>query len=388
MLALAPASDHRRDVAVLLEQQAWGRGPVVRPVDRRRVRARLLEGDDRPVVLGRVARPQAVVVGLHVGQQLLAPGVVEQRGDRGHGARRILHPDHRTVVPAVDLDRGVGARRRRTADEKGDLEALSLHLAGHRHHLVERGGDQARQADHVGLVLARRVQDLLRRHHDSEVDDLVVVALQHHADDVLADVVDVALHGRHHDGAVGVLLPGERGVVGLLLLDEGDQVGDGLLHDPGALHDLGQEHLPGAEEVADDVHAVHQRALDDLDRPAAPVGDLRAKLLGVGLDMGVDALHQGVGDALGDRQLPPLLRGRALVIGGPVELLGDLEQPLPRVGASVEHHVLDPLAKLGVDLVVDHQRPGVDDAHVETGLDRVEEEDGVDGLAHRVVPAE
>ena len=45
----------------------------------------------------------------------------------------------------------------------------------------------------------RRLEDLRRRHHDAEVDDLVVVAGEHDADDVLADVVDVALDGRHHD---------------------------------------------------------------------------------------------------------------------------------------------------------------------------------------------
>ena len=50
---------------------------------------------------------------------------------------------------------------------------------------------------------------------------------------------------------------------GLLGLHEGRQVGDGLLHDAGGLDDLRQEHLAGAEEVADDAHAVHQRAFDD-----------------------------------------------------------------------------------------------------------------------------
>jgi hypothetical protein len=34
---------------------------------------------------------------------------------------------------------------------------------------------------------------------------------------------------------------------------------DRLLHHPRRLHHLRQEHLAGAEEVADDVHAVHQR---------------------------------------------------------------------------------------------------------------------------------
>ena len=49
---------------------------------------------------------------------------------------------------------------------------------------------------------ARR-QDLVAGHHHAEVDDLEVVALQHDADDVLADVVDVALDGGEHDLALG-----------------------------------------------------------------------------------------------------------------------------------------------------------------------------------------
>ena len=40
------------------------------------------------------------------------------------------------------------------------------------------------------------------RDHDAEVDDLVVVAGEHDADDVLADVVDVALDRGHDDPAV------------------------------------------------------------------------------------------------------------------------------------------------------------------------------------------
>ena len=45
---------------------------------------------------------------------------------------------------------------------------------------------------------------LVGRDHDAEVDDLVVVAGEDHADDVLADVVDVALDGGHQDLAGGL----------------------------------------------------------------------------------------------------------------------------------------------------------------------------------------
>src|SRR3712207_8340891 len=44
-----------------------------------------------------------------------------------------------------------------------------------------------------------------------------------------------------------------------------------------------------------------------------------------------------------------------------VEPLGDLQEPLGGVGTTVEHHVLDALAQLGVHLVVDHQGACVED---------------------------
>ena len=64
-------------------------------------------------------------------------------------------------------------------------------------HLVQRRRDQARQADHVHALFAGGCPDLLARHHHAQVDDLVVVAAEDDADDVLADVVDVALDRGH-----------------------------------------------------------------------------------------------------------------------------------------------------------------------------------------------
>ena len=53
------------------------------------------------------------------------------------------------------------------------------------------------KSDQVDLLALRSLEDRRDRHHHAEIDDFPFVALQHHADDVLADVVDVALHGRH-----------------------------------------------------------------------------------------------------------------------------------------------------------------------------------------------
>ncbi len=52
--------------------------------------------------------------------------------------------------------------------------------------------------------LAAVSQDLLAGDHHAQVDHLVVVAAEHDADDVLADVVDVAFDGRQQHLAAGL----------------------------------------------------------------------------------------------------------------------------------------------------------------------------------------
>ena len=115
--------------------------------------------------------------------------------------------------------------------------------------------------------------------------------------------------------AMTILPLGLRRRSSLLRLDVGQQVGDRLLHHARRFHHLRQEHLARAEQVADHVHAVHQRAL----RSPRSAARLQARLLGVVDDEGVDALDQ--------RMLQPLLDRPAAPFG--VLLLGD------RVGALV-----------------------------------------------------
>ena len=52
-----------------------------------------------------------------------------------------------------------------------------------------------------GLCSWYGLDQLLGRHLDAEVHDPVAVVLEDDLDEVLADVVDVALHGGEHDGA-------------------------------------------------------------------------------------------------------------------------------------------------------------------------------------------
>ena len=88
-----------------------------------------------------------------------------------------------------------------------------------------------------------------------------------------------------------------------------------------------------------------------------------------------------------DGQRPPLLCVDGHHRTG-LDARGGLEQAVGRVGAAVQHEVLDDLAQIERDVVVQHQRGRVHDRHVEPGADRVVEEHRVDRLAHRGMAAE
>ena len=166
-------------------------------------------------------------------------------------------------------------------------------------HFVETRRDEPRQADHIDFPLARDIENLGRRNHDAKVDHFIVVALKHNAHDIFSDVVNVALYRRHEDRRGGFFLGSARAP--LFFFHERHQIGDRLLHDAGALHHLRQKHLAIAEKVADHVHAVHQRAFDDMKRTFG----LLARFFHILLDIGIDAFHERMRQALADAFLTP-----------------------------------------------------------------------------------
>ena len=97
-----------------------------------------------------------------------------------------------------------------------------------------------------GLMLAVRLDQHFRRHLDAEVDDLVAVVGQDDLDQVLADIVHVALHRGQDDLAA-------RRRVGLL--HELFEVVDGGLHRLGRLQHFGHDQLVVVEQPADFGHA-------------------------------------------------------------------------------------------------------------------------------------
>ena len=104
-------------------------------------------------------------------------------------------------------------------------------------------------------------------------------------------------------------------------LHEGHEVGDRFFHHAGAFDDLREEHFAGAEEVADDVHAVHEGAFDDVEGP----GVFLAGFLDVGVDEVDDALDEGVREARLDRLIAPgLVLDGLLPLG--LDRLGELQR--------------------------------------------------------------
>ena len=201
---------------------------------------------------------EMLVLALTLAHEIVAP-VGQQRADDTDGARGIEHVHGRVRVAGRDFHGRMQLRSRRAADQHRQHEFAPLHLPRHVHHLIERRRDESGEADDVDLLGDGRIEDPVRRNHHAQVDHLVVVAAENHADDVLSDVVYIALDRGHQNLAAFGEIAGLR----FLRLHERQQIGNGLFHHPRAFHDLREKHLAGPEEIADDVHAVHQRSFDD-----------------------------------------------------------------------------------------------------------------------------
>ena len=72
--------------------------------------------------------------------------------------------------------------------ETGFPQCIDHHL-----HVGHRGGQQCGDTDHLCIVFLGNLDELLRRDIDTGVHNLEAGAFEHHADEVLADVMQVAL---------------------------------------------------------------------------------------------------------------------------------------------------------------------------------------------------
>ena len=95
-----------------------------------------------------------------------------------------------------------------------------------------------------------------------------------------------------------------------------------------------------------------------------------------------------MGDALLDRRVTPgdILIG--LGAASAAVLAGDFHQAVSAVAAPVQHDVADALFEIRGYVIVNRQLAGIDDTHIQSGLDGVIKENRVNRFAHRGVAAE
>ena len=199
----------------------------------------------------------AGALGLH-GAQIVVEAVAGDAVHQVQAVERVLgvgDPAAGIGAHAIVLD--VVAGQRGAAEHDGDFEALPGHFLEVLAHDDGAFDQQAGHADGVRAVLARGLDHVGELHLDAEVDHSVTVIGQDDVDEVLADVVHVAAHGGEHDGAF---------LLALDPLHERFEIGDGGLHGLRGLQHEGELHLAGAEQLADDLHAVEQHVVDDVER--------------------------------------------------------------------------------------------------------------------------
>ena len=274
---------------------------MFRPIGLEAVSPRFGNRDQFRAFLVRVLRANLFIIGIQLIQILAAHHFIlgQQAAAYGHAARRVWHPHRRAIgIARCDFYRRMRARRGGPANQQRQGEALALHFARHIAHFFQRRRDQARQANDVHLLGNGRIQNFLARHHHAHVDDFVVIALKHHGHDILAYVVHITLDRGNNDLALGLgrfarLARHAR----LFFLDKRNQVRHGLLHHPRGFHHLRQKHFARAKQIADDIHAIHQRAFNYMDRAPTGLHQFEAHFFGVFGNPLRNAMHQSVSEA-------------------------------------------------------------------------------------------
>ena len=138
-------------------------------------------------------------------------------------------------------------------------------------HRAHGGRHEGRQAHETRARCLHTLEHGLGRHVAAQVVHSIAVVLEQHLHDVLADVVDVALHGGKHD--VALVLSGTRRHARLHGVEAHlDRLGRG--------HELGQEELAALELGTHLVEHGDEAAVNDLQCVAA--GE---KLAGHGLHL-------------------------------------------------------------------------------------------------------
>ncbi len=282
----------------------------------------------------------------------------------------IVGVEDAAVVFAAQIVFHIFARQRGAAADHRELQLLMMQVLHHVLHLQRRLHQQAAEPDGVGLLLDGRFDDRVRRLLDAEIHHAIAVVGEDDVDQVLADVVDVALHRREHDGRL---------LAALLLLHLRLEIGDRGLHHAGRVEHRRQLHLARAKQVADRPHAVEQDVVDQVERR---IVDQRLfqqfveRLLVLAVAHTLFAVDDRPLQLVFDRQRIDVRGGRLLLALGPGKVVHvDLQRIA--VGLVVENQLARQINFGLRNLVQRINLAVVHDGHVEAVVHRLVHEDAV-----------
>ena len=167
----------------------------------------------------------------------------------GESLERVLGVEDTGLVGAIATSEegalGIGPIDSRAADHDREFQIAMAKLFHTERHLLAGGDQQRGEADGGGVDFDGFFDDPGDRDLFAQVVHGVTVVAEDRIDQVLADVVDVAIDRREHDHTFGGAFDP---------FHIGFELGDRPFHHLGRLEDEGKDQLAGAELVADFLH--------------------------------------------------------------------------------------------------------------------------------------
>src|ERR1700689_27746 len=102
---------------------------------------------------------QRLVIGAMLRHERRLTFVAQKAGRDWHCSAGVEDVDYGLTIVRRDFNGSVCAARGCAANEQWQFETLTLHLAGHVDHLVERRSDQTAESDHVRLFCLGAFED-------------------------------------------------------------------------------------------------------------------------------------------------------------------------------------------------------------------------------------
>src|SRR5450432_2536368 len=169
---------------------------------------------------------------------------------------RVIGIKDRIGIFAPQIVFNILASQRCTAADYWKLQLLPLQVLNDVLHFQRGFDQQPAQADSVGVVLLRGFNDRVTRLLDAEIDHPISIVGKNNVNQVLANVVDVALYrGNHYRALLRIAS---------LLLHFRLKISDRLFHYARGVEHRRQLHLARTKKIADRLHTIKQIGIDEL----------------------------------------------------------------------------------------------------------------------------